>query len=112
VPHDQIQQWKKSDFQLCDLLLQTVEPNILNILRALKTCNSFWKKAQIIFANDSQRLYDSTNRLASLKQSSNDMVNFMAEAQSAVEELKMFLEVDSLEEIKSKLDKHYMVMIL
>jgi len=36
----------------------------------------------------------------------------MAEAQSAVEELKMFLEVDSLEEIKSKLDKHYMVMIL
>ena len=49
---------------------------------------------------------------SSLKQSDNDMVNFMAEAQSAVEELKVFLEVNSLEEIKGKLDKFYMVMIL
>jgi len=49
---------------------------------------------------------------SSLKQSDNDMVTFMAEAQSAVEELKVFLEVNSLEEIKGKLDKFYMVMIL
>jgi len=112
VPQDQIQQWKKTDFQLCALLWQSVEPNILSTLRAFKTCHSFWKKAQNIFTNDIQRLYDSANRLSSLKQSDNDMVTFMAEAQSAVEELKVFLEVDSLEEIKGKLDKFYMVMIL
>ncbi|XP_047150257.1 uncharacterized protein LOC124822306 [Vigna umbellata] len=41
-----------------------------------------------------------------------DMVSFMAEAQSAVEELKMFLEADPLEDIKKKLDKFYMVLIL
>jgi len=36
----------------------------------------------------------------------------MSEAQSVVEELEMFLEVESLDEIKKKLDKFYMVMIL
>jgi len=38
----------------------------------------------------------------------------MGEARSVVEELKMFLEleVESLDEIKKKLDKFYMVMIL
>ena len=35
------------------------------------------------------------------------MVTFMNEAQSAVEELRMFLEVDSLDEMKKKLDKYY-----
>ena len=94
VPQDQIQQWKKTDFQLCALLWQSVEPNILSTLRAFKTCHSFWKKAQNIFANDIQRLYNSANRLASLKQSDNGMITFMTEAQSVVEELKVFLEVD------------------
>ena len=51
-------QWKKLDFQLCAVLWQSVEPNILATLRAFKTCCSFWKKAQSIYANDIQRLYD------------------------------------------------------
>jgi len=40
------------------------------------------------------------------------MRSIIAEAQSAVDELKMFLEVDLFEEKKKKLDKFYMVMIL
>jgi len=40
------------------------------------------------------------------------MISFMNDAQAAVEELRMFLEVDSLDEMKKKLDKYYMVMIL
>jgi len=39
------------------------------------------------------------------------MISFMNEAQSVVEELQMFLEVDASDEMK-KLDKYYMVMIL
>ena len=39
------------------------------------------------------------------------MISFMNEAQSAVEDLRMFLEVDASDEMK-KLDKYYMVMIL
>lgn len=35
-----------------------------------------------------------------------DIVSFMTEAQSIMEELGMFLEVESLEEIKKKLDKY------
>jgi len=54
-------------FQLCAILWQLVEPNILNTLRSFKTCNSFWKKAQNIFANDIQCSYDLANPLASLK---------------------------------------------
>jgi len=36
----------------------------------------------------------------------------MSEAQSVVRELKMLLEVESLDEIKKKMDKFYMVTIL
>jgi len=39
------------------------------------------------------------------------MTSFIAKAQVVVE-VKMFLETNSLEEIKEKLDKLYMVMIL
>jgi len=80
-------------------------------LQPFKTCHSFRKRAQNIYVNDIQRLYDSTNKLASLKMTNQDMVYFMNEAQSTVEELRMFLEVNSLDEIKKKLDKYYMVMI-
>ena len=47
-----------------------------------------------------------------MKQSNNDMMSFIVEAQSTVEELKMFMEVDSLDEIRKMLDKFYLVMIL
>jgi len=40
------------------------------------------------------------------------MISFMNEAQFAVKELRMLLEVDCLDEMKKKLDKYYMVMIL
>jgi len=84
-----------------------MEPRLLLSLKAFKTCHSFWKRAQNIYANDIQLLYDSVNKLASLKMTNHDMVTFMNEAQSAVEELRMFLEVDSLDEMKKKLDKYY-----
>jgi len=64
------------------------------------------------FANNMQCLYYSTNGLISLKNSDNDMISFIVEAQSVVEELNMLLEIDSLDEIKKKLDKFYTVMIL
>jgi len=40
------------------------------------------------------------------------MISFMNEAQSVMEELRMFLAIKSLNEIKKKIDKYYMVMIL
>ncbi|XP_020218734.1 uncharacterized protein LOC109801966 [Cajanus cajan] len=104
--------WKKLDFQLCVVLWQSVEPNILGTLRAFKTCCSFWKKAQNIYANDIQWLYDAAQKIASLKQINHEMTSHIAEAQAAVEELKMFLTDDSLEGINKKLDRLYMVLIL
>ena len=83
VPFKKAEQWKQVDFQLCALLWQSVEPRLL----AFKTCHSFWKRTQNIYANDIQRLYDSANKLASMKMTNHDMISFMNDAQPAVEEL-------------------------
>jgi len=100
------------DLQLCDVLWQSVEQGVLDILRPYKTCFSFWKRAQDIFANDIQRLFDTTQRVASLKQINDDMVSHIGKARAVVEELKSFFVADSLEDINKKLDKLYMVLIL
>ena len=74
ISEDKCEQWKKLDYQLCALLWQSVEPAILTNFRAFKTCYSFWKKAQSVFANDIQQLYDIDQKLATLKQTDHDMV--------------------------------------
>ena len=79
IPAERQEQWKQIDFQLCALLWQSVEPNILVTLRSFKTCYSFWKKAQKIYANDIQRLYDAVDKLTSLKQTNHDMTLFVAQ---------------------------------
>ncbi|XP_052725745.1 uncharacterized protein LOC128194342 [Vigna angularis] len=112
VPDEEKSQWQKLDFQLCAILWQSVEQEVLDILRPYKTCSSFWKRAEDIFANDVQRLFDATQRVASLKQVNHDMVSHIAKARAAVEELKNFFVADSLEGINKKLDKFYMVLIL
>jgi len=63
---------------------------LLGTLRLFKMCNSYGKKAQNIFSNDIQHLYNSNNRLTSLKQKDHNMMSLMSEAQSPLEELKMF----------------------
>ena len=100
------------DYQLCDVLWQSVEPDVLEILRSFKTCHSFWKKAQEIFANDIQSLFDATMKVTALKQTSHNMIAHIGKARAVVEELKRFLVADSLEEVNRKLDKFYMVLIL
>jgi len=69
-------------------------------LMSFKTCNSFLNKVKTIFVNGIQHFYDYANRLASLKQSDNDMMSFIAKSQSIVEELKILLVVHSIIEIK------------
>ena len=56
VPNNKKPEWEKLDYQLCVVLWQSIEANVLKILRSFKTC-SFWKKAQEIFANDIQSLF-------------------------------------------------------
>ena len=112
ISKDKHEQWKKLDYQLCALLWQSVEPAILTNFKAFKTCYSFWKKVQSVFANDIQQLYDAAQKLVTLKQTDHDMVAYVSKAQSVVEELKLSLEVDKLEDIKTKLDNLYMVLVL
>ena len=81
-------------------------------LRSFKTCYSFWKKAQKIYANDIQRLYDAVDKLTSLKQIDHEMTLFVVQFQSTVEELRMFLDAESVEEMKRKHDNLYMVLAL
>lgn len=74
-----------------------------DLFKSFKTCDSFWKITQNIFENGTQCLYDFAKWLGSLKQFDNDMLSSIVEAQYALEEFNMFLEVDLLNEIK-KLD--------
>ena len=61
------------------------------ILRSFKTCRSFWKKTQEIFANDIQSLFDATMKVSALKQTSHDMIAHVGKARAPVKELKRFL---------------------
>jgi len=90
-------QWKKLDYQLCALLWQSVESDILASFRAFKTFHSFWKKAQ---------------KLVALEQSDHDMISYVSKAQSVVEEMKIYLEADTLKEMKKKLDNVYVMLVL
>ena len=99
VPSDRKSEWEKLDYQLCAVLWQSIEADVLEILRSFKTCCSFWKKAREIFANDIQSLFDATMKVTALKQTSHDMIAHIGKARAAVEELKRFLVADSLEEV-------------
>ena len=77
VPQENRSQWERFDYQLCALLWQSVEPTILVNLSSFKTCSSFWRKTQSLFANDIQRLYDSAQKLASLKHSDHNMIEYV-----------------------------------
>ena len=112
IPAENRDQWMTLDFQLCAVLWQSVEPDLLETLRSFKTCCSFWKNAQDIFANDIQNLFDSANRAFSLKQTSHDMTSHIAKAKAAVEELRKFLIHESADEMKRRIDKLFMVIIL
>jgi len=52
IPDDKRPEWEKLDYQLYVVLWKSVEPDILEIFRSFKSCRSFWKKAQEIFAYD------------------------------------------------------------
>ncbi len=49
-------------------------------------------------------MYDAAQKLATLKQTDHDMVACVSKAQSALEELKLSLQADKLEDMKKKLD--------
>ena len=57
--------------------MQSVDPELLEILRSFKTCSSFWRNAQDVFANDIQHLFDSTQKVVSLQQTNHDMISHM-----------------------------------
>jgi len=112
ISEEKRDQWKKVDYELCALLWQSVEADILVIFRAFKTCHTFWKKAQSVFGYDNQGLYDSAKELVTLKQCDHDMISFVSKAQSVVEKLKTYMQADTLEEIKNKCDNLLKMLVL
>ena len=61
---------------LSGLIVAVCGTQIIGTLRSFKMCHSFSKKTQNIFANYIHHLYDSANRIASLKQRDHDMMFF------------------------------------
>ncbi|RDX86298.1 hypothetical protein CR513_32370, partial [Mucuna pruriens] len=104
--------WLKLDYQLCAILWQSVSPELLEILRSFKTCYSFWMNARDVFANDIQRLFDSTQKIVSIQQTNHDMVSHIAKVGAAAKELKGLLVCNSVEETTKQIEKLLMVLIL
>lgn len=65
-----------------------------------------------MYANDIHQLYDVTQKLTYVKQTNHDMSTYLSKVQDVIEELKMILQVDTLQGNLEKLDNLYMVMIL
>ncbi|RDY08505.1 hypothetical protein CR513_07258, partial [Mucuna pruriens] len=89
-----------------------LEKQEAEILEGNKICYSFWTNARDVFANDVQRLFDSTQKIVSLQQTNHDMVSHIAKARTAAEELKGLLVCNSVEETTKRIDKLLMVLIL
>ncbi|RDX63454.1 hypothetical protein CR513_58118, partial [Mucuna pruriens] len=87
------------DYQLCAILWQSVSPELLEILRD-------------VFANDIQRLFDSTQKIVSLQQINHDMVSHIAKDRAVVEELEGLFVCNSIGETTKRIDKLLMVLIL
>ncbi|RDX66551.1 Tf2-9, partial [Mucuna pruriens] len=97
--------WLKLDYQLCVILWQPISPELLEILRSFKTCYSFWTNARDVFANDVQRLFDSTQKIVFLQQTNHDMVSHIGKVRTVAEELKGLLVCNSVEETTKRIDK-------
>ncbi|RDX67190.1 hypothetical protein CR513_53964, partial [Mucuna pruriens] len=93
---------------------RSISPELLEILRSFKTCYSFWTKARDVFANDVQRLFDSTQKIVSLQQTktNHDMVSHIAKARAVAEVLKGLIVCNFVEETTKRIDKLTMVLIL
>ncbi|RDY01360.1 hypothetical protein CR513_15325, partial [Mucuna pruriens] len=99
--------WLKLDYQL-----YSVSPELLEILRSFKTCYSFWTNARDVFANDIERLFDSTQKIICLQQTNHDMMSHIAKVRAAAEEFKGLLVCNFVEETTKRIDKLLMVLIL
>ena len=109
---DERDQWKKVDYQLVSLLLQSIDPTLLVHFRSYKTCYDIWKKARSIYSNDIQCLYNDVHNLATLKMTDHDLPSYLNKAQSTIEEIKLILTNDNIQKTRDKLDNMYMVFVL
>src|ERR1044072_6265331 len=93
------EEWKKADAQLVSLLWQSIEPSLMVHFRPYKTCYDIWTKAETVYANDIQRLYEMVRSLSSLHMTDSDLPSYLNKAQSLCDEIKLMLEKDDAKEI-------------
>ena len=104
--------WQRADYQLVSLLWQSIESKLMVHFRPYKTCCEIWKKAQTIYANDIQRLYETIHNLATMQMTDLDLPSYLNKAQSICEEIKLQLVNDDVQKMSDKLDNMLMVFVL
>lgn len=78
--------WKKIDAQLCSILWQSGDSNILHHLRAYKYCLKFWSQAQTLYTNDIQRFYKVFSEIVHVKQQNVDLPSYIGKTASLKED--------------------------
>jgi hypothetical protein len=106
------EEWKQADFQLLALLFQSIESNLMVHFRPYRTCHEVWKKAQTVYANDIQRLYETIHNLTTLQMSDLNLSGYLNKAQSVCEEAKLMLLNQDAKKMAEKLDNMIMVFVL
>ncbi|RDX72899.1 hypothetical protein CR513_47562, partial [Mucuna pruriens] len=91
IPEENKALWMKLNYQLCAILNLKVIQDLL----------SFWTNARDVFANDVQRLFDSTQKIISLQHTNHDMVSHTAKAKTAAEKDHVCDQILSSEQIPS-----------
>lgn len=106
------EEWMKADYTLLALLLQSIEPKLMVHFRPYRKCHEIWKKAQTVYANDIQRLYETIHNLATLQMSNLDLPSYLNKAQSICEETKLMLLKEDVKKMTKWLDNMLMVFVL
>ncbi|KAL6323247.1 hypothetical protein AAG906_029254 [Vitis piasezkii] len=113
IPDVDKMQWKKINAQLCSVLWQSVDPNILHHLRAYKTCFKFWTRAKGLYTNDIQRFYKVVSDIVHVRQQDMDLSTYIGRIASLKEEfltLMPFTNGAKAQQIQT--NKFFMVLTL
>ena len=113
IPNVDKVQWKKIDAQLCSVLWQSVDPNILLHLRAYKTCSKFSNQAKVLYTNDIQLLYKVASAIVNIRQQDMDLSNYIDQIASLKEEFLTLMSLTSdVGAQQMQIDKFFMVVTL
>lgn len=104
--------WIKTDALSCSMLLHYIDPHILSMYKAYRTCAGIWNEVKLLYTNDIQKLYYVVSTLMNLKQGM-EMSDFLGRMTSLKTEFDLFMPIyKTIFEDLAQQDKFFIVLTL